>query len=769
MTPPAHPVRSSTVVRSLRPRLALPLAALGALHGSCTRAAPPPADAQEINADSAALTDAQEINTDAVAFTDSPSDTGRGYEPEPFAPTEATRRYCAGRDADAIEARITELLRALSPTQKRGLMAGAALGRTEDIWLARGIPALGIAGFRMIDGPRGVAVLPPLRATAFPTAMLRGASWDPSLEERVGVAMAVETLSAGATVLLAPTINILRHPRWGRAQETYSEDTTHMGAMAVGFVRGVQSRGVLATLKHFAANSIENTRHRVDVRMDQRTLREVYLPHFRRAIHEANAASVMSAYNKLDGLYCDNNRQLLTEILRDEWGFQGFVVSDWVLGTHGAAPAITAGLDLEMPTPLEFSMIPADITRGALTERDLDRAIRRMLRSQFCFGLDARAVTRAPEQRETIAHLTLAREVARRSIVLLKNSTVGAAPVLPLEPSRLRTVVVLGRAANVANIGDRGSSAVPASSVVTALDGLRARAEGRFDVVHIASSALDAAALATIRAASAVVIVTGSLHTDEGEATLGAGDRASLSLAAEEIVLVRAASAENPRTILVLESGAALETAPWDAGVAALLWAGYPGSQGGHAIADVLFGAVEPSGRLPFSMAEREADLPPFDNTSDRVTYEFLQGYRHLQARAIAPRFAFGFGLSFSSVNYEAISLTSSTASASEPDNVVEATVTVRNTGARPVRETAQLYVSVTGSSITRAPRDLRAFAQVEIAPGATTTARLRFALRDLAVYDETARRMVIERTTYELRAGPDSERTPLRATLTVR
>lgn len=752
-------------MRSLTHRIIAPLFALAA----CTTQTPVPTDAQEINTDAAFVSDAQEINTDAPAPTDVPSDTGRMYEPEPFVVTDATRAYCAGRDSAAIEARITGLLRTLTPTQKRSLMAGAALGRTEDVWLARGIAALGIPGFRMIDGPRGVAVLPPLRATAFPTAMLRGASWDPSLEERVGRAMADETLSAGATVLLAPTINILRHPRWGRGQETYSEDTTHMGSMAVGFVRGVQSRGVLATVKHFAANSIENTRHRVDVRMDQRTLREVYLPHFRRVIHEANVASIMSAYNKLDGSYCDNNRQLLTEILRDEWGFQGFVVSDWVLGTHGAAPAITAGLDLEMPSPLEFAMIPTDLASGALTERDLDRAVRRMLRAQFCFGLDTRAVTRAPEQRETMAHLALAREIAQRSIVLLKNATVDAAPVLPLDASRLRTVVVLGRAAAVANIGDYGSSAVPPSSVVTALDGLRMRAAGAFDVVHIASSTLDAAALATVRSASAVVIVTGSLHSDEGEATLGAGDRASLALAAEEIALVRAVSAENPRTIVVLESGSALETASWDTGVAALLWAGYPGSQGGHAIADVLFGAVEPSGRLPFSMPVRESDLPPFDNTSERVTYEFLQGYRHLQQQRTTPRFAFGFGLSYSSVAYESIALTSANASSSAPETMVEAMVTVRNNGARPVRETVQLYASATASMIARAPRDLRAFSQVVIAPGATVTVPVRFALRDLSVYDTTARRMVIEPTTYELRAGPDSERATLSATLTVR
>jgi beta-glucosidase len=688
----------------------------------------------------------------------------RAYEPEPFEPTAQSRAYCAGGDDDAIERRITEALRSLSRGEKRALMAGASLGRVEGIWLVRGNARLGIPGFRMIDGPRGVAVAPPHRATAFATASLRGASFDVALEERVGAAIADEARAMGANVLLAPTMNVLRHPRWGRAQETYSEDSWHMGSMSVAFVRGVQSRGVLATLKHFAANSIEDTRHTVDVQMDDRTLREVYLPHFRRAIHEANAASVMTGYNRLQGRYCDLHRGLLTDILRAEWGFQGFVMSDWVLGTHGSVESVRAGLDLEMPQMVEFTALGSAISGGLISEHEIDRSLRRMLRAQWCYGLDQRAYSNVPTERETAAHLALARESARRGIVLLANRTVRGATALPLDAASVRSIVVMGRAATVGNIGDRGSSAVIPSAVVTAAQGLTARAGSAITVHTLA--ALDASALALVRAADAVVIVTGNLEADEGEGEIAAGDRASMALPEAEVALVRAVSAENPRTVVVLEGGSAITTSEWDTAVGALLWAGYPGAQGGHAIADVLFGDHDPSGRLPFSMPEREADLPAFDNRSERVTYGYLQGYRHLQAARTAPRYAFGFGLSYSSVAYESVSLASSTVAI---DGTIEARVTVRNTGARPARETAQLYVAAVGSTIVRAPMDLRAFDQREIAGGASAELTLRVPVRELAVWDEAARVMRVEAGTYELRVGPSSEDTPLRAMITVR
>ncbi|MBZ0117013.1 MAG: glycoside hydrolase family 3 C-terminal domain-containing protein, partial [Sandaracinaceae bacterium] len=440
----------------------------------------------------------------------------RAHVPAPFAPTPETIAYCRGDDV-AIEARITELLARMTLSQKLAMMSGAPFA--EGVWPVGGDDALGIPGLHMLDGPRGLSAFSGKRGTAFPVAMLRGATWDPELERRVGRAMAREIRSAGADVLLAPTINLLRHPRWGRAQETYGEDVCHMGQMGVAFIDGVQSENVIASVKHYAANSIEDTRHTVDVELDERTLREIYLPHFRRAVVDARAGSVMSAYNSVNGSFCDLNRHLLTDILRDEWGFAGFVESDWFAGTHGDAESVLAGLDIEMPFTSRFRALPRAIREGRLTEHDIDRSVRRILRAQFCFGLDARErVLDDPSARETPEHLALALEVAQRGIVLLRNE--GGA--LPLDRSAIVEVAVLGRNAGAESIGDMGSSSVRPTDVVTALEGLRDRAASGPSAVTIThvpddGGALDAAGRAAVARAGAVVIVTGLRSEDEGE------------------------------------------------------------------------------------------------------------------------------------------------------------------------------------------------------------------------------------------------------------
>ncbi len=680
----------------------------------------------------------------------------RVYVPEPFEPTAATRAYCQGDD-DAIEARITELLGQLSLEEKVGMMHGAGTAVVERSWLVEGVEARGVPGLHMLDGPRGLSAFTGARGTAFPVGMMRGATWDPALEERVGAAMAREIRSVGADVLLAPTINVLRHPRWGRAQETYSEDVHHLGAMGVGFIRGVQSEGVLASAKHYAANSIEDTRHTVDVQLDERTLREIYLPHFRRAVQEAQVGSVMSAYNQVNGLYCDLSRHLLTDILKDEWGFAGFVESDWILGTHGSVDAIRAGLDIEMPAGVEFRFLRRQVLNGEIDEREIDASVRRILRAQFCFGLDARPRTLDdPAARETPEHLALAREVATRGIVLLRNE----GPILPLATGA--SLVVLGRNADVENIGDEGSSEVMSTDVVTALEGIRAQAGA---VTHVTSSTLSPADEAAVRAADAVVVVTGLQSSDEGEGDIGAGDRDDLALPAEEIALIQAVSALNANVVVVLEGGAALLVEGWVDGVAAILHAFYPGSQGGNAIADVLFGVEAPSGRLPFSVPIAEADLPAFDNTSAAVTYGYFHGYRHLARDGTAPRYPFGFGLTYTSFTYDAIALAASSVSA---DGELVVTVEVTNAGAVPARETVQLYVAAIGSRVERAPSDLRAFAQVEIAAGATETVELRVPARDLAFWDTAASAWEVEAIEYEARVGPNAADTPLVETFRV-
>jgi beta-glucosidase len=338
------------------------------------------------------------------------------------------------------------------------MMHGAALFVQDGVWLVEGNDAQNLPGFHMLDGPRGVSSVTGGTATAFPVGMLRGATWDPALEREVGAAIARETRSYGADVVLAPTLNILRHPRWGRAQETYGEDTVHLGAMGVGFIEGAQSERVIATAKHYAANSIEDTRFVVDVTLDERSLREIYLPHFRRAVVDANVGAVMTAYNLVDGLHCDVNPQLLRDILGDDWRFQGFVMSDWVQGTHGDVEAVRAGLDVEMPTGAHFAGLASAVAEGELDESELDESLRGIMRAQLCFALDTDPAVPDPSQRETVEHLALAERVAERGIVLLRNEG-----VLPLDRAMLGEIVVAGTSRTSATTA-AATSSPPTSS-----------------------------------------------------------------------------------------------------------------------------------------------------------------------------------------------------------------------------------------------------------------------------------------------------------------
>lgn len=660
-------------------------------------------------------------------------------------PTEETIAYCQGDDA-AVEARITELLAMLSPDEKIALMHGDAIVPRGGVWLASRNERLGIPGFRMLDGPRGLSRWSGERATAFPVAMMRGATWDPALERRVGQAIARELRSAGANVLLAPTINVLRHPRWGRAQETYGEDPHHLGAMGAAFIEGAQSEGIIASVKHFALNSIENTRHEVDVVVDERTLREVYLPHFRRAVVDAQVGSVMSAYNQVNGRYCDVNAHLLTDILRDEWGFAGFVESDWLWGTHGDVESVRAGLDIEMPAKNRFRRLKSALEEGRIEERELDASVRRILRAQLCFGLEERGPDE-PGVRESAEHRALAREVAERGIVLLRNEG-----VLPLDRESLGSVAVVGRAADVENIGDAGSSAVEPGEVVTALEGLRAMG------VTVIEEPDDA----QLASAGAVIVVTGLLAEDEGESDIAAGDRSSLALPADEVALIRRVAALSERVIVILEGGAAITVSDWQDEVEALLFAFYPGVEGGHAIARVLFGEVSPSGRLPFAIPAREEDLPAFDNTSARVTYGYFHGYRWLDAEGLAPAYPFGFGLSYARFDYAGLALSESRVA---PDGTLSASVDVTNAGEVSGIETVQLYVRVVGSSVVRADKDLRAFTQVALEPGETRRVTLELAARDLAYWDGEWK---VERAGYEVLVGPNAADLPVQASFRV-
>jgi beta-glucosidase len=657
-------------------------------------------------------------------------------------------------DAAAVERRVDDLLAQMTLDEKIEQMHGS--GFSDGMWRTPANERLGLPGFGMLDGPRGVSLLAG-EATSFPVAAARGATWDPALEERVGEAIGAEMRAKGASVLLAPTLNLLRHPRWGRAQETYGEDPLQIGRMGVGFIRGAQ-RHVVATAKHYALNSIEDTRLVVDVRVDERTLREIYLPHFRMAVQEGHVGAVMAAYNKVNGQYCAENYHLLHEILKDDWGFPGFVMSDWFVGTRSTLISAWAGLDVEMPVPVYYGdPLEASVEGGAVPPWVVDEAVRRILRTMLCFRLDSDPPVPAPDVVQSPAHLDLALEVARKSIVLLRN----AGATLPLDG--VASLAVVGDQADTPSLGDTGSSVVTPSFAISPLEGIRARARGT-TVTHVAGPPLAADDRTAVAAADAAIVFVSLGSADEGEGSRESGDRFGLGLAPEQDALIAEVAALNPRTVVVLEGGSAI-TMPWLDDVGAVLMAWYPGQLGGEALGDILFGDVNPSGRLPVSFPRAEADLPPFDNRNIRVPYGYFHGYRWLDRRGVAPLFPFGFGLSYTTFAYTNLVLSSATL---PTDGRLTMTVDVTNTGGMAGDTVVQLYVGARGSRVERARRELRDFARVHLDPGETRTVALGVAAADLAYWDRSRSAWVVEPIVYEVRVGSSSRDLPLRDTVAV-
>ena len=668
--------------------------------------------------------------------------------------------YC---DATAIDARVDALLAQMTIQQKVAEMHGAAFLAIDDLYNAGGDALLGIPAFKMVDGPRGVRAG---KATAFPVAMARGATFDPELERRVGLAIGRETVHKGANVLLAPTMNVLRHPGWGRAQETYSEDSFHMGAMAAAFIGGAQNH-VLASAKHFAANNVENSRFAMSSNMSERTLREVYLPHFRRVVEEAGVASVMSAYNRVNGTYCSENAHLLTDILKGEWGFRGFVESDWVLGVHSTVAAAQAGLDIEMPVENYFgAKLVTAVESGELEVAVIDAAVRRILRQKLCFDLDVPVAVDASVI-ESAEHVALAREVAEKSIVLLKNLS----GTLPLS-KQLRRIAVVGALSDVVNLGDRGSSLVTPTSAVGPLEGLRASAPD-VEFISFATDEPTDAELADIATADAAIVIAGLTYLEEGEyipfdmgsGLAKGGDRTELELPTTQQSLITRVASRAKNTVVVLEAGSAVTMRGWVDQVDTLVMAWYPGMQGGAALARVLFGDVNPSGKLPVTFARSMAQLPPWDIESNEVEYGYLHGYRLLDENDEAPEFAFGFGLTYTEFAVGRLALDRSTASAQD---VVTVSVDVHNAGTRVGDEIIQLYVSYPSSGVLRSKSDLRGFRRVSLEPGEVKTVQLELRPSDLAYFDESTSTWVTQRGDYTLRVGTSSRDVPLATTLRV-
>ena len=656
---------------------------------------------------------------------------------------------------------------------------------------------LGIEGVQFVDGPRGIVLEG--GATIFPVSMARGATFDPALEERIGDAIGKELRSHGGNLFGGVCINLLRHPAWGRAQETYGEDPLHVGALGSALVRGVERHG-MACIKHFAANSMENARFQVDVTMRPRALHEMYLPHFKDCI-DAGASVVMSAYNSVNGEWCGQNRQLLTEILRDRWGFDGFVLTDFMFGLRDAERGALAGQDLEMPFRLVYrDRLKDAVLAGRVPEEVIDRAVLRILRKLLAVP-DQSAY--APEVRACSAHTELAREAARKSFVLLKNDD----NVLPLAPSA--SLAVIGRLAATPNLGDRGSSDGRPGYVVTPLDGLRAPLKERV-TYHDGE---DPAAAASVAAqADVALLVVGYTHLEEGELiappnvdgftdlipppsflrkhrsawqkalrvvsrplheitqrelesdrhSFGAGgDRSSLRLPSEHVALIRAVTAANPNTVVAVMAGSAVLMSEWDERPAGILLLWYPGMEGGRALADIVTGKASPSGRLPFAVPHTEDHLVVFDRDAQRVEYDLWHGYRKLARDGNAPAYPFGFGLSYTEFEHRNLELV-------VDETSLTASVDVTNTGSKAGADVVQVYVAVEGSAVERAPRELKGFARVELDPRETQRVAIEVPLGRLAYFDEAEDDFVIEKKTYQLFVARHERDDGLAATFTL-
>jgi beta-glucosidase len=643
---------------------------------------------------------------------------------------------------------------ALPLTDKAALGSGASFWSTQS---AAGLPAAVLS-----DGPHGVraqlgaadhlGIAPSAPATCFPPASGIAQSWDPDLVRRIGAALAVEARHHGVGVLLGPGINIRRDPRGGRNFEYYSEDPYLTGELGAAWVDGLQGGGVGASLKHFAANNAELDRMRSSSQVDPRALREIYLRAFERVVTGARPWTVMCSYNKINGVLASENRWLLTDVLRGEWGFDGAVVSDWG-AVRDRVAAVAAGLDLQMPggSADADAAVVAAVEEGLLDESAVDAAANNVL-TLLRRVADGRGASPA-EAFDADAHHDLAREAAGRSVVLLKND--GA--LLPLAPGAPLTVI--GQFAARPRFQGGGSSHVAPTRVDVPLEEIQSRA-GEAMVVHHAgfdttgeqdADALRAEAVEAADAAGTVVLFLGLDARQESEGF----DREDIELPADQLQLLREVVAVQPRTVVVLSHGGVLRLAEVDALAPAVLDGALLGQAAGSAIADALFGVVNPSGRLSETVPARLQDAPSFLNFPGEfssVVYgeSLCVGYRGYDARDIAVTYPFGHGLSYTSFGYDDLRL------APDADGLT-ARVTVTNTGERAGREVVQLYVALDGSRVRRAPRELKAFATVDLEPGRSAEVELRVRRRDLAYWDLAVDSWVVEGGQYTVAVGASS------------
>jgi beta-glucosidase len=689
-----------------------------------------------------------------------------------------------------VEQRVQDLLGRMTLEEKVAMLSGAD-------WMST-VPneRLGIPSLKMADGPLGIRTWsgPSFKAstlrhdqqietTAFPAGVAMAATWDTELVQSQGQAIGQEMKALGRDMILGPTVNINRTPLWGRNFEGYGEDPYLTSRLAVAYIKGVQGEGVIATVKHFAANNQEFERHRIDAKISERALQEIYFPAFKAAVQEAGVWSVMSAYNKLNGVYCAEDTALLKEQLQKQWDFKGFVVSDWG-STYSTANTVNAGMDLEMPggEPVKAWMksdnaresgnsggwlvpekVLPEISAGKISKATIDDNVSRILRAMFTAGLFDKPHTGGGEV-DTQEQRAFARKAAGESIVLLKNS----GDALPLDPAKIHSLVVIGPNAAAARTGGGGSSLVNPKYSVTPLKGIQDKAGQHIQVSYalgVAMEGEDASkdtpevreqmrneAVQAASKADAAIIFVGRSPKIESEDF----DMKTLDLPAGQDDLIAAVAKANKHTIVVLNAGGPVIMTKWLAQVPALVEMWYGGQEGGNAIADVLFGDVNPSGKLPVSFVKEWKDSPAYGHYPGvNLHVEYAEGiyvgYRYFDTKKVEPLFPFGYGLSYTKFEYSDLKV--SPASAGKADVSLE----LRNSGNRAGAEVVELYVHDGHASVDRPVQELKGFRRVALKAGEKTTVHFTLDRAAFAFYSDAKKDWVTEPGTFDVLVGASS------------
>jgi beta-glucosidase len=656
------------------------------------------------------------------------------------------------------DVRADLLIQALTQDEKVSLLAGddpfgVGGGEHAHTGTSNGVPRLDLPTTYYSDGPVGPRQG---KSTAMPIPMALAATFDPGLASLHGGTIANEARSKGNDVVFAPTVNVMRTPLNGRTFEAYGEDPFLVSRLTVGWIRGAQAQGVIANVKHYAANNQEGdagalaggsapgqplgppgtqgNRLTVNAQVDERTLREIYLPQFEAAVKEANVGSVMCSYNRLNGQYACENTHLLQEVLERDWGFKGYVLADYG-ADHNTIASLNNGLDFEPWPGVVYSpaLVNAATASGQVAPATIDVHLHRVLRTQFAYGFfDRAAFADNDAQIDKPAHAKAAQDIEEAAITLLENR--GSA--LPLDPAKLKSIAVIGSDASKFKTGG-GSGAVTPFAFTTPLDAIAQRAGSGVKVAYDDGSNPDTAAAAA-KGSDVAVVFAGDYETE-------GADRQCLSLECppyngDQDALIERVAAANPNTVVVLESGGPVLT-PWRDRVKALVEAWYPGQQGGPAIARVLFGDVDPGGRLPVTFPQSEADLPTagdpekYPGVAETVTYKegVFVGYRWYDENKLTPAYPFGFGKSYTRFSYSRLRV-----GAADADGTQKVSFRVRNDGKRAGIDVPQVYLGVpaAGSPVPEPPRRLAGFKRIALAAGASRTVSIPVARRSRQYWD---------------------------------